>query len=91
MPQEKLNWNTSAVFLDNRYHTKETWHDKDDKPLHPQQAYYVGGQTKVYGAAMFRMRAEDFCACLLYTSAMMLGCLTAPRSGWSRCSSEVYP
>ncbi len=33
---------------------------KDGKDLHPQQAYYVGGQTKVYGAAMFRMRAEDF-------------------------------
>jgi choline dehydrogenase-like flavoprotein len=60
LPQEKLNWNTSAVFLDNRYHTREVWHDKDDKPLHPQQAYFVGGQTKVYGAAMFRMRAEDF-------------------------------
>jgi len=60
MPQEKLNWDTSAVFLDNRYHTKETWQDKDGKPLHPQQAYFVGGQTKVYGAAMFRMRAEDF-------------------------------
>ena len=60
MPQEKLNWDTSAVFLDNRYHTKETWQDKDGKDLHPQQAYYVGGQTKVYGAAMFRMRAEDF-------------------------------
>ena len=56
MPQEKLNWDTSAVFLDNRYHTKETWQDKDGKPLHPQQAYFVGGQTKVYGAAMFRMR-----------------------------------
>src|SRR5580698_7949945 len=60
MPQEKLNWDTSAVFLDNRYHTKETWQDKDGKPLHPQQAYFVGGQTKVYGAALFRMRAEDF-------------------------------
>ena len=60
MPQEKLNWDTSAVFIDNRYHTKETWQDKDGKPLHPQQAYFVGGQTKVYGAAMFRMRAEDF-------------------------------
>ncbi len=60
LPQEKLNWSTSAVFLENRYHTTETWHDKDDKPLHPQQAYYVGGQTKVYGAALFRMRAEDF-------------------------------
>ncbi len=60
LPQEKLNWDTSAVFLDNRYHTKETWQDKDGNALHPQQAYYVGGQTKVYGAAMFRMRAEDF-------------------------------
>jgi choline dehydrogenase-like flavoprotein len=60
MPQEKLNWDTSAVFLDNRYHTKETWQDKDGNDLHPQQAYFVGGQTKVYGAAMFRMRAEDF-------------------------------
>ncbi len=60
LPQEKLNWSTSAVFLDNRYHTKETWQDKDGKPLHPQQAYFVGGQTKVYGAAMFRMRAQDF-------------------------------
>jgi choline dehydrogenase-like flavoprotein len=60
LPQEKLNWSTSAVFLKNRYHTRETWHDKDGKELHPQQAYFVGGQTKVYGAAMFRMRAEDF-------------------------------
>ncbi len=60
LPQEKLNWSTSAVFLANRYHTRETWHDKDGKDLHPQQAYFVGGQTKVYGAAMFRMRAEDF-------------------------------
>ena len=60
MPQEKLNWDTSAVFLDSRYHTKEVWQTKDGKDLHPQQAYFVGGQTKVYGAAMFRMRAEDF-------------------------------
>jgi hypothetical protein len=28
MPQEKLNWDTSAVFLDNRYHTREKWQDK---------------------------------------------------------------
>jgi len=60
LPQEKLNWDTSAVFLQNRYHTREVWHDKDGKELHPQQAYFVGGQTKVYGAAMFRLRAQDF-------------------------------
>jgi choline dehydrogenase-like flavoprotein len=60
LPQEKLNWDTSAVFLNNRYHTRETWRDKEGKDLHPQQTYCVGGQTKVFGAAMFRMRAEDF-------------------------------
>ncbi len=60
LPQEKLNWDTNAVFIDNRYHTREVWQDKDGKDLHPQQAYFVGGQTKVYGAAMFRLRAEDF-------------------------------
>lgn len=60
MPQEKFNWDTSAVFLANRYHTAEVWQDKDGKDLHPQQSYFVGGQTKVFGAAMFRMRAEDF-------------------------------
>ena len=60
LPQEKLNWSTIAVFGQNRYHTRETWHDKNGKDLHPQQAYFVGGQTKVYGAAMFRMRARGF-------------------------------
>ena len=60
LPQEKLNWDTQAVFLDNRYHTKELWQDGDGRELRPQQSYYVGGQTKVYGAALFRMRAEDF-------------------------------
>jgi choline dehydrogenase-like flavoprotein len=53
LPQEKPNWNTTAVFLDN-------WLDQHDQPLHPQQAYFVGGQTKVYGAILFRLRAEDF-------------------------------
>src|SRR6202453_3247875 len=60
LPQEKLNWDTTAVFLDNRYHTKDVWLDKNDQPLPPQQSYFVGGQTKVYGAALFRLRAEDF-------------------------------
>ena len=54
LPQEKLNWDTSTVFLDNRYHTKETWQDKDGKDLHPQQVYYVGGQTNL--AAGFAQR-----------------------------------
>ena len=42
------------------YHTKEVWHDKDGKPLHPHTNYYVGGNTKFYGAALFRLREQDF-------------------------------
>jgi choline dehydrogenase-like flavoprotein len=60
LPREKKNWNTQAVFLDNRYHTKEVWMDKDGNDLHPGTGYYVGGNTKVYGAAMFRLREQDF-------------------------------
>ncbi len=60
MPQEKLNCFFNYVLGYNVFYTRESWIDKDGKALHPQQAYFVGGQTKVYGAAMFRMRAEDF-------------------------------
>ncbi len=60
LPQEKPNWNTTDVFLDNRYHTTEVWTDKNGNPLHPGTGYWVGGNTKVYGAALFRLRQEDF-------------------------------
>jgi choline dehydrogenase-like flavoprotein len=60
LPQEKENWNTTAVFLDNRYHTKDVWTDKEGKELHPGTGYWVGGNTKVYGAALFRLREQDF-------------------------------
>ena len=60
VPREKDNWSTRAVNLEGKYHTKEVWRDKDGKPLHPHTNYYVGGNTKVYGAALFRLRKEDF-------------------------------
>ena len=60
MPREKDNWNPRAVNLEGKYQTKEMWHDKDGKELHPHTNYYVGGNTKFYGAALFRLRKEDF-------------------------------
>ncbi|MFA6044535.1 MAG: GMC family oxidoreductase [Phycisphaerales bacterium] len=60
LPREKENWDTNAVFLKNRYHTEETWTDKHGKPVHPGTGYWVGGNTKVYGAAMLRLRERDF-------------------------------
>jgi choline dehydrogenase-like flavoprotein len=60
LPREKPNWSTKAVFLENRYHTKEVWMDSTGRDLHPGTGYWVGGNTKVYGAALFRLRKEDF-------------------------------
>ncbi|MDQ3649343.1 MAG: dehydrogenase, partial [Acidobacteriota bacterium] len=60
LPREKDNWSSAAVQGERKYQTKEVWHDADGKEFNPQQHYYVGGNTKVYGAALFRMRAEDF-------------------------------
>ncbi len=60
VPREKDNWSTRAVNLEGKYNTKELWRDKDSKPLHPHTNYYVGGNTKFYGAALFRLRQKDF-------------------------------
>lgn len=60
LPREKDNWNTKEVFQHDRYHTKEVWYDKDGNSLHPGTGYWVGGNTKVYGAALFRLREKDF-------------------------------
>jgi choline dehydrogenase-like flavoprotein len=58
--REKENWDARAVFLENRYHTRETWLDSHDRVFHPGTNYYVGGNTKFYGAALLRMRERDF-------------------------------
>jgi len=60
VPRETDNWSTRAVNVEGKYHTKEAWRDRDGKELHPHTNYYVGGNTKFYGAALFRMRKEDF-------------------------------
>jgi choline dehydrogenase-like flavoprotein len=58
--REKANWDSHAVNIAARYNTRETWRDKDGAPLHPHTNYNVGGNTKFYGAALFRLRERDF-------------------------------
>src|SRR5215467_5017717 len=60
LPQELENWDASEVFVKNRYVPQETWYDKDNKPFQPEVHYWVGGATKLYGAALYRLRKEDF-------------------------------
>jgi len=60
VPREKDNWNPRAVNAEGKYQTTEVWRDRHGKELHPHTNYYVGGNTKFFGAALFRLRQEDF-------------------------------
>jgi choline dehydrogenase-like flavoprotein len=60
LPRELENWLTEAVFVDNRYVSPETWYDQSGQPFQPGVHYFVGGATKMYGAALYRLRKEDF-------------------------------
>lgn len=60
LPRSVDNWSPKAVFIDNLYQAKETWYNKDGKPFHPGLHYFVGGNSKMYGAALFRLRERDF-------------------------------
>lgn len=60
LPQEPQNWDAEEVFQKGRYISKDVWHDKHGKPFQPGSHYFVGGATKMYGAAHFRLRQQDF-------------------------------
>ena len=48
------------MFVDGRYISPDTWYDAKGKAFQPQVHYFVGGATKLYGAALYRLRREDF-------------------------------
>jgi choline dehydrogenase-like flavoprotein len=60
LKREAENWDVTSVFVKNRYISAETWYDRDGKAFQPQVHYFVGGATKMYGAALYRLREKDF-------------------------------
>jgi choline dehydrogenase-like flavoprotein len=60
LARERDNWDAKAVFVDGKYQAKEDWYDKNGKLFHPGLHYAVGGNSKVYGAALLRLRERDF-------------------------------
>ena len=58
--RSKDNWDPEKVFRQEIYHTPEKWLTKEGAEFRPGQAYLVGGNTKVFGAALLRLRARDF-------------------------------
>ena len=59
LPKERENWDTKSVFVDKRYQAHETW-QHNGTAFRPEIHYWVGGNTKMFGAAMFRLRESDF-------------------------------
>jgi choline dehydrogenase-like flavoprotein len=60
LPRSELNWSAQAVFVDAIYQARETWTNAKGDSFSPALHYYVGGNSKVYGAALFRLRERDF-------------------------------
>jgi choline dehydrogenase-like flavoprotein len=60
LPRELDNWDPKPVFVDGKYISTDTWYDRDGKAFQPQVHYFVGGATKLYGAALYRLRPQDF-------------------------------
>ena len=60
LPRGRENWDSRTVFVDAKYQTSETWYNRRGESFQPGLHYFVGGNSKVYGAALFRLRARDF-------------------------------
>jgi choline dehydrogenase-like flavoprotein len=60
LPREPENWDSIEVFGRERYVAPELWYDKHGTSFRPHAQYFVGGNTKVYGAILFRLRERDF-------------------------------
>ena len=60
LPRSRANWDAKTVFVEGAYQAKETWFGRNGEQFHPGLHYYVGGNSKVYGAALFRLRERDF-------------------------------
>jgi choline dehydrogenase-like flavoprotein len=60
MPLAEQNRSNVDVFKRERYHAPEQWYDSAGEPFSPQMNYAIGGNTKIYGATLLRLRERDF-------------------------------
>jgi choline dehydrogenase-like flavoprotein len=60
LKRERQNWDTREVFGKARYQADEVWKSANGETFRPGLHYCVGGNSKLYGAALFRLRESDF-------------------------------
>ncbi len=54
------NRDQRAIFQRGHFRPKETWYEAGGLGFNPGNYYYVGGNSKFYGAVLTRYRREDF-------------------------------
>ena len=75
LPRSRENWDAKTVFVDGKYQAPDTWHGKTGESFHPGLHYYVGGNSKVYGAALLNSGES--------TSSASSTTARISRNGWS--------
>ena len=60
LAREPHNVSAEEVFVNGRYVTSDMWRYENGEVFQPDVHYFVGGATKMYGAALYRLREEDF-------------------------------
>ena len=83
LPRSRDNWDAKTVFVDGRYQAPDTWYGKNGESFHPGLHYYVGGNSKVYGSALFTSTA--FHAPVLSATTCSSRTSAKPR----RCSTSM--
>jgi choline dehydrogenase-like flavoprotein len=60
LPEGPETRDARAIFQRGFYRPEESWLDGAGRPFNPGNYYYVGGNTKFYGAVLLRYRERDF-------------------------------
>lgn len=60
VPDAPDNRAPRTVYQEMRFHSKTPWIDKHGRPFIPGTYEWVGGNTKFYGAVLYRFREADF-------------------------------
>lgn len=60
VPREDGNRDPDVVWRELRYRTRERWIDSEGQEFIPYSHFNVGGNSKFWGSALFRLRPKDF-------------------------------
>jgi len=60
LPDRPENRDPRAIFQRGHFRPKEMWYEHGGSAFNPGNYYYVGGNSKFYGAVLVRYRREDF-------------------------------